>query len=214
MALPTNKPPSKRGRPVDPQRQAQRREDLLDAAFELLRHQNYRSITIRDLAAEAGTQSAMIKYDFGNKRGLFVALLERISAKQFANVQALLSAPDPIRAFIDTTLSFFENNPQIINLMTTEVLSGDSELQQDLIDMMPKKMAALLPRLIENQQQAGKLRADLDPKWVAFSLVSLILTPFIGAPIRQHAWQISNEQIHSPAWADHIYRLFIEGVRA
>lgn len=214
MALPTNTPASKRGRPVDPQLQAQRREDLLDAAFELLRQQDYRSITIRDLAAQAGTQSAMIKYYFGNKRGLFLALLERISATQFANVQAVLSAPDPIRAFIETTLTFFEDNPQIVRLMTTEVLSGDSELQQDLIDMMPKKMAALLPTLIESQQQAGRLRADLDPKWTAFSLVSLILTPFLGAPIRQLAWNISDEQINSPAWADHIYRLFIEGVRA
>ena len=213
MALPTNKPPSKRGRPVDPQLQAKRRENLLDAAFELLRHQDYRSITIRDLAAQAGTQSAMIKYYFGNKRGLFLALLERISAKQFTNVQAVLSAPDPIRAFIEITLSFFENNPQIVRLMTTEVLSGDSELQQDLIEMMPKKMAALLPTLIESQQQAGRLRADLDPKWTAFSLVSLILTPFLGAPIRQHAWNISDAQINSPAWTDHIYRLFIEGVR-
>ncbi|WP_315982105.1 helix-turn-helix domain-containing protein [Aliamphritea spongicola] len=61
----------KRGRPTDPALQEKRREDLLDAAFELLRHKSYRSITIRELASQANTQSAMIKYYFNDKQECF-----------------------------------------------------------------------------------------------------------------------------------------------
>ncbi|MEH6824232.1 MAG: TetR/AcrR family transcriptional regulator [Motiliproteus sp.] len=204
----------KRGRPADPALQHQRKQDLLDAAFELLRHKSYRGITIRDLADAAGTQSAMIKYYFGDKQGLFLALLERLATQQLSAFQAVLSAPDPIKAFIATSLEFFAQNPPVIRLLIDEVLSGDSQLQQAFIELMPKRMARLLPQLIDAQQQAGRLRQDLDPKWAAFSLISLTLTPFMLAPVREQAWNISNDEVSSSRWVGHIYRLFIEGVRA
>lgn len=211
--VPTKKKLIKRGRPADPGLQHQRKQELLDAAFELLRHKSYRSISIRELADAAGTQSAMIKYYFGDKQGLFLALLEQIATKQLAAFQAVLSAPDPMKAFITTSLAFFAQNPPVVRLVIDEVLSGDSPLQQGFIELIPTRMARLLPQLINAQQQAGRLRQDLDPKWAAFSLVSLILTPFILAPVREQAWNIRNDEVSSSRWVDHIYRLFMEGVR-
>lgn len=203
---------TKRGRPADPALQEVRKQELIDAAYELLRHSSYRRITIRDLAREAGTQSAMIKYYFGDKQGLFLAMLEQVARQHLCAFQALLSAPDPIKAFIETTLQFFANNPSIIRLVTDEVLQGDSPLRQAFLDMLPKRMAVLLPELIMAQQRLGLMRKDMDPKWVAFSLINLILTPFIIAPERKEVWTISDAELCSSRWAAHIYQLFTLGV--
>ena len=39
----------------------------------------------------------------------------------------------------------------------------------------------------------------------------MIITPFIGAPVRVHGWGISDEELAKPEWAEHIYSTFING---
>lgn len=81
------KTPSLRGRPVNAITQQQRKHGLMNTAFELLKEKSYRSITIWEIAAKANMQSAMISYYFGDKEGLFIALLEILAKQQFEQFQ-------------------------------------------------------------------------------------------------------------------------------
>ena len=72
-------------------------------------------------------------------------------------------------------------------------------------------MAQFLPELMKTLQKQGKLREDIDPKWAAFSLMTMILMPFIGARVRDRAWNISHDDVSSPKWVNHIYNLFMSG---
>ncbi len=202
---------SGRGRPADPALQEKRREDLLDAAFELLRHKSYRSITIRELAAQANTQSAMIKYYFTDKQGLFLALLERISEQQKSDFDAVREADEPLKVFISRSVTFFAKNQPVTRLIADEVIAGDSDLKKVFIATLPKRTADMLPALIEAEQQAGRVRADMNPKWLGFSLLNMIITPFVAVPVREQVWHISHEEIASDIWAEHVYRIFTEG---
>ncbi|WP_261843313.1 TetR/AcrR family transcriptional regulator [Aliamphritea ceti] len=201
----------KRGRPADPALQEKRREDLIDAAFELLRHKSYRSITIRDLASEAQTQSAMIKYYFDDKQGLFLALLERISKQQQSNFDEVWQSEQPLKTFIHSSVKFFSANQPVTRLIADEVIAGDSELKKAFIATLPKRTAEMLPKLIAAEQDAGHIRADMNPKWLGFSLINMIITPFVAVPVREQVWHISHEEISSDAWAEHVYRIFTEG---
>ena len=205
------KPTSRRGRPEDPQAQAERKTALMDAALMLLETKSYRSITIREIAESASTKSAMISYYFGSKEGLFVALLERYASKGFGRMQRVIAADDPLRGFIDTAITNFAENPAITRLLVDEVISHEGPLREGFIGAMPKKIARFLPEIIRQQQEAGRIRRDADPKWLAFSLANLIVTPFIGAVVRERAWEISHEEVCSAEWSDHIYRLFCAG---
>lgn len=202
---------ARRGRPVDPALQEKRREDLLDAAVELLRHKSYRSITIRDLASQAGTQSAMIKYYFNDKQGLFLALLERMGNQQQEDFARIAAADEPLREFICLSLQFFSKNQPVTRLIADEMLAGDSELKRKFFATLPKRTATMLPQLMLAEQQAGRVRSDMNPKWLAFSLMNMIITPFVTAPVRDQVWQISHEEISGAAWAEHIYQLFTAG---
>lgn len=205
------KTPSLRGRPVNAVTQKQRKHGLMDAAFGLLKEKSYRSITIREIAAKADMQSAMISYYFGDKEGLFIALLEMLAEQQFKQFQQVFDNVNPIKEFINIAVDYFANNTAITRLITDEVLHENSILSERFIESFPKRIAILLPDLIEKQQHLGKCRVDANPKWLAFSLMTLIVMPFIGQSVRQKAWAISDQEVSSQAWSEHIYQLFTVG---
>ncbi len=204
----------KRGRPVDASRQAEKKQALIDAALTLLEEKSYRSISIRDIAQRAGVQSAMVSYYFGSKEGLFLAMIEQKAGMPKAGIQAIANAPHPIRAFIEHALAHFAETPALSGFISDEILHQQSPLGDKFIAMMPGRVAAVLPNVLSAAQKAGEIRADLNPRWAAFSLSNLLVMPFIAAPVREKAWGISLQEITSTAWAEHIYRLFMHGTQA
>ncbi len=200
-----------RGRPSDPEKAAQQKQQLFEAARQLLQQKSYKQISIRELAAASGLNSAMISYHFGSKEGLFLALIDHMGGQHFSQIQTMLSADDPLKVFIPHMISFLSANIGIARFIHDEVLSESSKLREHFIKGMPRKMATVLPMLIEGYQQQGKFRADLNPKWAAFSLMNLIIMPLIAEPVREQAWGITLEQVQSPEWANHIYQLFVHG---
>ena len=88
------------------------RRAILDAAEQLFSAHGFYGVTTRQVAAEAGVDTALIHYDFDSKRGLFDAVFARraeilniersaaLSAYEAANAGAL-SARGVIAAFID-----------------------------------------------------------------------------------------------------------------
>ncbi|OZG75186.1 TetR family transcriptional regulator [Hahella sp. CCB-MM4] len=201
-----------RGRPSDPGLQEMRKNQLINAASELLKSKSYRSITIREVAEKAGTQSAMVSYYFGNKEGLFMAMFEAHADRELVQLQKALTSSNPLLAFIQTLLKIFSESPHISRLLVDEVLTRNGEMQRRFIDILPRRMAKLLPSILSAQQDLGLLRKDLDPKWAAFSLMTMLITPFVAKPVREAAWTISDEDLAGEAWAQHIYNLFLFGV--
>jgi AcrR family transcriptional regulator len=72
--------PARRGRPPKTQTAAASsgaRETILDAAEDLFSKHGFYGVTIREVAREAGVDTALIHYYFGAKRGLFDAVFLR-----------------------------------------------------------------------------------------------------------------------------------------
>lgn len=197
-----------RGRPIDSDKQNQQKNKLLDAAAQLMAEKSYRAITIREIAARAEINSAMVSYYFKNKEGLFIALLDRMSQLHFVNMQQVFQSSEPIRSFIQVMLKMLSDNSSIARLIHDELLAKESSLADAFIERFPKKMAQILPQIILNNTE---IDCPNRAKYTAFSLISLLVTPFIGEPVRKQAWQISDDEINSPEWAEHIYSIFMSG---
>lgn len=216
-----------KGRPVDLNKQAIQKAKLLASAEALLAEKPYANITIRELAQHSGVNSAMISYYFTSKEGLFVALLDEMSTKHFIVMQAISQSTDPIKTFIETILAMLNNNNGLARLIHHEFLSGNSSgysagnsagnstasstLSDTFIDRFPKKMASFIPQLVKNNTS---IKDDRKAKYAAFSLVTMLITPFIHKSIRQQAWQISDEELQSPLWVEHIHQQFMFGCNA
>ncbi|MFQ3220233.1 MAG: AcrR family transcriptional regulator [Paraglaciecola sp.] len=201
-------PNSPRGRPADPEKQQLQKSLILEATQFLLMEKSYRLVTVRDIAERAGVNSAMIRYYFEHKEGLFIALLDQMSDVHLSRMQQFLNAPDPLKAVIKGLINMLSENSSFARMIHDEVLKDDSPFRDAFIERFPKRMAHMLSGLI---QQSLHIDDQLRAKYLAFNLISMIILPFIGEPVRKLAWQISDEELADPAWAEHIYSLFING---
>lgn len=204
--------PKSRGRPQDPEVQQERKAKLIAAAHQLMKQRSVKNITIRELAAEAGMQSAMISYYFGSKEGLFLAMLEELSLQHFSALKAMAQSDNPLKGFIVTMLAYLQENDALSRFIIDDIVGEAGMIGQRFIELFPKQMRAFLPTLIEQEQAAGRIRKDVDPQWCAFSLLNMILMPFMAEPVRERAWDITRADICGDAWADHIYQMFTVGV--
>jgi len=68
-------------------------EKLLVAASELMIERSSIEISLSDIAQKSGANAALVKYHFGNKDGLLLALLERNAATELSNLEYLLAQP-------------------------------------------------------------------------------------------------------------------------
>lgn len=67
----------KRGRPAKTDGQTETSETILDVAEDLFSKHGFFGVTIREVAREAGVDTALLHYYFGTKRGLFDAVFLR-----------------------------------------------------------------------------------------------------------------------------------------
>lgn len=66
-----------------------RAEELLIAAFELFAERNFASVTIKDIGAATGANTALIYYYFGSKEALFRATIENAVDRAFQHFRLL-----------------------------------------------------------------------------------------------------------------------------
>lgn len=199
---------SSKGRPIDPLKQQKQKEKLINAAQMLLAQKSYKEVTIRDLAGYAKVNSAMVRYYFGNKEGLFLALLEQMSESHFVHMRQISEQQNPIQTFIEFMLKTLTNNNSFARLIHDEFANDNSKLGDAFIDKFPKRMAVMLPNLIKEQ---FLITNDQIAKRTAFSLISLIVMPFLGRSVREKAWNINDDELASKAWSEHIYKMFTVG---
>src|SRR6202521_3235736 len=68
-------------------------EKLLVAASELMIERSSIEVSLSDIAQKSGVNAALVKYHFGNKDGLLLALLARDAATEVTQLEYLLAQP-------------------------------------------------------------------------------------------------------------------------
>jgi AcrR family transcriptional regulator len=71
------KVPAKRGRPPKQKTGAETSETILDVAEDMFSKHGFHGVTLREVAREAGVDTALVHYYFDTKRGLFDAVFLR-----------------------------------------------------------------------------------------------------------------------------------------
>lgn len=109
----TDEPKKRRGRPRAGEREA-RKSAVLDATLVELVEKGYESVTMLSVASRAGTSKESLYTWFGNRDGLFAALIERNADQSAERVQAALDGDgDPIETLTGYCIG-------LLNLLTSE----------------------------------------------------------------------------------------------
>jgi TetR/AcrR family transcriptional regulator len=150
------------------------RDHLLDTAGAIMRAEDTVDVSLSELAARSGLNSALVKYYFGNKAGLMTALVERDFAAILKAVDALLAKDaDPetkLRLHMSAVVDTFFRTPYIHRLLMRLIREETPAQAQRLADMCLKPMLAAYERLIHDGVVAGVFR-PVDPQFFYFTVI-------------------------------------------
>jgi AcrR family transcriptional regulator len=160
--------PPRKGAPN--RRGAARREQILDAAVELFAQRGYRGTGLLELADRVGMTHAGILHHFGTKEDLLRAVMARrdeILDRQASDfegrgIAGLRDIRDPFEPEILTRLA---------TVLRTENLDPDEPLHDYFVNGH-QRVRELIAGEIRRGQQAGELRADVDPEVKAIEILA------------------------------------------
>ena len=200
-----------RGRPKGASA-GQVRERLLRAARELFLRYGYRAVSSRQIGAAAGVNFAMIRYYFGGKPGLYRGILQGVLPAPIAGALQMGGSPPKLADILSNITRVWAANPWIAGFVLREVLVPGGPMRSMFLREFPERLAPLIERAVRAEIERGALRADLDPKLLVLSVVSLAVFPFLGFPLTSRVFGVSNDEEFVTRFLRHTQALLACGV--
>jgi AcrR family transcriptional regulator len=151
---------------------------ILDAAAELIGERGYKGTTTRAIAERAGVNEVTLFRHFGSKRGLLEALGQWWSESMAGFAAASLPAPADTRGTL-AALADMEVRQAAEFGAAAMRLAFDARSVPDVAELMgggPERNLEGLATYLGQRQEAGDLRADVDPRVMAEAFFALTST--------------------------------------
>jgi TetR/AcrR family transcriptional regulator len=194
------------------------RRRLLEVAERHFVGKGYDASRVDEIATEAGINKRMIYAYFGDKEGLYLAVLRTNLERALDAVR--LAAPLPAdpreRAvvLIRRFFSFLGENPAFVRLATWETLLYGRRAGRVLHETLGAALEQL-HLVLEQGKREGVYRPDLDVRKVTHSVSALCLTFFAQREFLEALWK---EDLGAASAREemlaHILRLVFEGIDA
>lgn len=150
----------------------ERKQRILAVAKRLLARNGWRSITLAQIAREAGVSPAGLLHHFASKEQLLHAVLE---ARDTDDEQHADFTGDLVES-VEHVADRFRRSPDLIGMFVVlliENLDPDAPLHDRLLGRYRAAVDTLAER-ISSGQRAGRYRTDLDPAVKAVEIVAFL----------------------------------------
>jgi AcrR family transcriptional regulator len=130
------------------------------------------------IAVAADTNKRMLYYYYGDKEGLYLAVLEaayeRIRSAEQKLKLADLDPEEGMRALCAFTWRYFVAHPEFLSLLNTENLHRARFLQRSTkVRALHSPLVAMLSDLLDRGARSGVFRAGVDPVQLYISIAAL-----------------------------------------
>lgn len=171
------------------------REAILDAAEGVFAEHGFDGARVDDIARVADYNKALLFHYFGDKLGLYQALMSRTKTRIFAQLSETLDrlladgadavTADHIRTFAADTFGwvfdYYGDHPRAARILAWEAASGWRTFAS-CAPATPNTWGQRVTQLIRNAQDAGVVRRDLDPQILFTTTMSLPLIHLVSLP--------------------------------
>jgi len=158
-------------------------EKLLDAASELMIERSSIEVSLSDIAQKSGANAALVKYHFGNKDGLLLALLARDAATEMSNLEYLLAQPitptEKLKLHIAGVIRAYHRFPYMNRLIHFLLHESSQEAADEVSKFFVAPLLDFHRRLLAQGIKAGEFR-DIDPVLFYTSLIGACDRLFFG----------------------------------
>jgi len=205
------------GRPGGTAHAAAIRAALLKGARELFTRRDFKAVSVRDIARKARVNPAMVHYHFGDKEGLYRAMLQETVGPVLQKVQELmdhgnLESDKSIHHALEAVMTMLAREPWVARLIVREVLAEEGPFREVFVREFAVRGGGRVPQLLAREIASGRVRADLDPVLGALSFMSMALFPFIALPVAEKVFGIRMTDAFARRLVEHSTRMFYEGV--
>lgn len=185
------------------------------AARDLFAQHGFEGTSTRQIAAAVGATPAMIHYYFGDKHGLYRALLEEIIRPVLEGLEqraGTSGAAATVRDFLSAYLGMFGDHPWLPVLVFREMHEGGEEFRSHFAQRFGSRLKGLLSNALAQERAAGRLRDDVDTDLAIVSLLSLCVFPFLARPMLERVMDQAVDGQFIQRWQTHVGRLLNEGL--
>ncbi len=139
-------------------RARERQHRILDAALRIFSRRGYRDASVDDIAQGSHTSKGGVYFHFPNKESIFLALLDRTTARLLERIETAMAAQeDPIAradAALLTVLRTFANHRALARLFMVEALGAGREFHQRMSEIR-SEFAAIIQRQLDDAVRQG-----------------------------------------------------------
>jgi len=158
-------------------------DKLLVAASELMIERSSIEVSLSDIAQKSGVNAALVKYHFGNKDGLLLALLARDAATEVANLEYLLAQPiaptAKLKLHIGGIIRAYHQFPYMNRLIHYLLHESTPEAADEVSKFFVAPLLDFHRRLLAEGIEAGEFR-PIDPVLFYTSLIGACDHLFFG----------------------------------
>src|SRR6186997_2328503 len=158
-------------------------EKLLVAASELMIERSSIEVSLSDIAQRSGVNAALVKYHFGNKDGLLLALLARDAATEVANLEYLLAQPiaptAKLKLHIAGIIRAYHQFPYMNRLIHYLLHESSVDAADEVSKFFVAPLLDFHRRLLAEGIKAGEFR-NIDPVLFYTSLIGACDHLFFG----------------------------------
>jgi AcrR family transcriptional regulator len=165
-------------------------DKLLVAAGELMIERNSIEVSLSDIAQKSGVNSALVKYHFGNKDGLLLALLARDAATEMTHLDNLLAQPitptAKLKLHVAGIIKAYYQFPYMNRLIHYLLHESSTEAADEVSKFFVGPLLDFQRRLLDEGVAAGEFR-KVDPVLFYTSLIGACDHLFYGRHAMQRA---------------------------
>src|SRR5262245_20119664 len=158
-------------------------EKLLVAASELMIERASIEVSLSDIAQKSGVNAALVKYHFGNKDGLLLALLARDAATEMSQLEYLLAQPitptAKLRLHIGGIIRAYHQFPYMNRLIHYLLHESSGQAADEVSKFFVAPLLEFHRRLLAEGINTGEFR-EIDPVLFYTSLIGACDHLFFG----------------------------------
>ena len=165
-------------------------ERILATAEKLFAEHGFDAVSMHSIAEQAGVSKANVFHHFTSKNELYIAVLRYACQDGSQHLNDLGSDDAPLAErlgnFARAHLSSLLERGQVTRLSLRELLNDDSRQSQELAEKVYGEKFARFVAILRAGQEAGELRADIDPAMVATVLLGANVFFFEARNVLRH----------------------------
>lgn len=143
------------------------KKELIISAIKLFAENDISNVSVKDIASNCNTTSAMVHYYFGSKENLIETIITDFFVPNFKNIlECAVKTNDPLKLVhvtIDMIISLALEHPYIAKLWSRYFLHQESIIMKYVFPNMPVDIMQQYALLAEKGQIDGLINKDLIP---------------------------------------------------